>query len=600
MITQWQDSETIVGRLRVAGARVDPAIAQLRLTTLLNSAVSQPAAFPPSAIIFIRKLHDPLPRSLRIRQHDLRPPAAWQQALNAKLETLVTGAARPALGAVPANAEAVVFLDRSELLASLATDWCERQVATRWWWQSLLRKTTASQIIKELWRSAPEYVPAAFDKLARNGKAATIVKTFNDAETHALLSLVVRAFRLDDLARVLNDVHTGKHSSLEKVAELRHLQSSLKSGEDSPVVEGIGPAPWNSRVRESETNGLGPEQQMFLGVVLMIQRAPATVRAKNFAREVETWQRAVIAKTLSFDRLEKVKHVKSDRQIQSIIQPSLIRAERPSTPRSLQPSSQKSPPHDAAIVSTKARKTIAAEKTPSTAGSYVPQNVLLDEALAPLEKPPSQSEEPSSPSRQNLTTLTDARELGQGEDAFFTEELPTAIPDQLPLTEFQITTDFGGVFYLINLGIYLGFYGDFTTPQEPGIELNIWDFVALLGREFLGERIEADPVWKLLERLAGRKDDEEPGKGFEPNIRDWLDELMPSVRARLQKALGLSETEDPGTMLCEQRARVFVTATHVDISIALADLPIQVRLAGLDRDPGWVPAAGRFINFHFE
>jgi hypothetical protein len=28
-------------------------------------------------------------------------------------------------------------------------------------------------------------------------------------------------------------------------------------------------------------------------------------------------------------------------------------------------------------------------------------------------------------------------------------------------------------------------------------------------------------------------------------------------------------------------------------------LPLQIRFAGLDRDPGWVPAAGRFITFHF-
>jgi len=33
---------------------------------------------------------------------------------------------------------------------------------------------------------------------------------------------------------------------------------------------------------------------------------------------------------------------------------------------------------------------------------------------------------------------------------------------------------------------------------------------------------------------------------------------------------------------------------------ALAGLPIELRIAGLDRDPSWVPAAGRFINFHFE
>jgi len=43
-----------------------------------------------------------------------------------------------------------------------------------------------------------------------------------------------------------------------------------------------------------------------------------------------------------------------------------------------------------------------------------------------------------------------------------------------------------------------------------------------------------------------------------------------------------------------------VTATHVDIFFALDELPIEIRLAGLDRNPGWVPAAGRFIALHYD
>jgi hypothetical protein len=31
----------------------------------------------------------------------------------------------------------------------------------------------------------------------------------------------------------------------------------------------------------------------------------------------------------------------------------------------------------------------------------------------------------------------------------------------------------------------------------------------------------------------------------------------------------------------------------------LATLPIELRIAGLDRDPGWIPSAGRSISFHF-
>jgi hypothetical protein len=248
------------------------------------------------------------------------------------------------------------------------------------------------------------------------------------------------------------------------------------------------------------------------------------------------------------------------------------------------------------------------------------------------------------------------------------------------LEGIECETEFGGLFYLINLGIFLGLYGDFTTPAECDPSLSIWDFVALLGRELLGREIESDPLWPLLAAFAGRARHEAPGENFaapdswrmpphwlepyserctwrwtsaggrlrvthargftvldvplteedaaaqhtlelrnyecarefefepEPSgdepavepLHRWLNWLMPYARVRLAQALGLSFAEDVPRVLCAHRARIIFTATHLDIFLSLAELPVGVRLSGLDRDPGWVPAAGKFISFHFE
>jgi len=88
--------------------------------------------------------------------------------------------------------------------------------------------------------------------------------------------------------------------------------------------------------------------------------------------------------------------------------------------------------------------------------------------------------------------------------------------------------------------------------------------------------------------------------GGDAPLERWLGWLMPYVRVRLCRALDKVDTDEPGRMLCVHRAQVFVTATHIDIILALDELPIEIRLAGLDRNPGWVPAAGRLIAFHFE
>ncbi|MDQ3180999.1 MAG: hypothetical protein M3Q33_10815, partial [Acidobacteriota bacterium] len=240
--------------------------------------------------------------------------------------------------------------------------------------------------------------------------------------------------------------------------------------------------------------------------------------------------------------------------------------------------------------------------------------------------------------------------------------------------EFIVETNFGGVFYLLNLGLYLSLYRDFTESLETEIDLNIWDFVALLGLEFSGEKIKNDSVWKLLERLSGRENGDELAQGFnapdewrippkwletfpanqkwlliktgkrliirhpdkfsivdiqrakdfqsqletelkvyqkniselvESDAKDllpsanWLKNLTEYIQRRLLQALNLKTREEISPILFERKAKVTVTATHLDITFSLADLPIEVRLSGLDRNPAWIPAAGKFVNFHF-
>jgi hypothetical protein len=236
-----------------------------------------------------------------------------------------------------------------------------------------------------------------------------------------------------------------------------------------------------------------------------------------------------------------------------------------------------------------------------------------------------------------------------------------------------VETELGGLFYLLNLALFLGLYGDFTRPREPGIALDPWDLVTLLGEALLGDRPD-DPVWAALARLAGREPGEPPGRGFGAPVAwrvpdGWLEPFEPGgtwrwsaaagvlrlqhpagfpavavprgdappaaqlrrelhrlrcaaapVRAalppeptrpldrwlarlaaycgeRLRHALG---AEDVAAVLLRRHARVFVTPTHVDVVFALAEHPVEVRLAGLDRTPGFVPATGRFVAMHFE
>jgi hypothetical protein len=83
-------------------------------------------------------------------------------------------------------------------------------------------------------------------------------------------------------------------------------------------------------------------------------------------------------------------------------------------------------------------------------------------------------------------------------------------------------------------------------------------------------------------------------------LRRWTRRLSAYAAARIQVAMGDPDRDHAVNSLLRRHAKVFQTEAHVDVSMPLFSLPIEIRLAGLDRDPGWIPPAGRFVSFHFE
>jgi hypothetical protein len=118
--------------------------------------------------------------------------------------------------------------------------------------------------------------------------------------------------------------------------------------------------------------------------------------------------------------------------------------------------------------------------------------------------------------------------------------------------------------------------------------------VAIVAKEVAADEVDDDPIWELLVNLAGRDDEDAETKP------EWLIDLLPKLRARLILALGIDENTNLARILLHHHAKVTVTPTHLDVFFSLSDHPIEIRLSGLDRDPGWVPAAGRFIAFHYD
>jgi len=90
--------------------------------------------------------------------------------------------------------------------------------------------------------------------------------------------------------------------------------------------------------------------------------------------------------------------------------------------------------------------------------------------------------------------------------------------------------------------------------------------------------------------------------GLNPHLRRWMARVLPYIRLRLHRALRSATAEvcDLDQVLLLRSGRLFVSSSHVDLLLHLDDIALPVRLAGLDRDPGWLPDFARVVLFHFE
>ena len=675
--------KTYVRRLRAFSTSRDALALRLRLERMLSQASLNPAWLPPSAILCVRKLRGEGPAATPSLHGRRGAPPDWERAVAERIETLARRAARPARDTVAEGAEAVIFDDQAELLACLALDWCGGVETTRWWWQSLFDVREVSAVLLPALLVSPEHVPAAFEHLSKRGRLFDFARALGERDARDLRRSVTHKFSLRALEAALERTATAAVLS----ETTRESDGERPDGRDAARVS--SGAPWARYVPQARVEELGDEQSLLVGASLMLLRAPALVRSSSFAEAVSRWRLGAQARAES-----GASHVpaadedaRTDKGVRGSLRgsgegrgheteaeplrPMAIddgRRLRPASPESL----KEATPH--VEFDADARRDAPPDSTDSVERQTAERDTRDGTELAASVR----EVEPSSELQAPPTSHASAEENGRA---------PLSFIEPLDY-EARVESEFGGVFYLINLSLFLELYGDFTTPLEHGIDLPLWDFVALVGHELCGERIRRDGVWALLGRLAGRDEQEEPGASFAPpdawrvppawlaafpargawkwteeagrllvrhprgflildvpsagdarvqlevetavytsqrrgplrraafdasfeasneaaggsagKVEWWLARLLPYVRARLCAALGVRGAEALGRLVCEHRARLVVTATRLDVTLSLAGLPLEVRLAGLDRDPGWVPAAGRHVAFHYE
>jgi hypothetical protein len=666
---------TTISRLRVPYSG-DALAARLHYSGLIGSMSLHPALLAPSAIVFIKRLQTQCP------QHSFS--AEWRYQIISDLSSLIGRAARPARETVSSEVECLFFADEAELLACLTSDWLRGNATQKWWWKSLLKNSDIFSEVMALWRKHTESVPAALHLLSKRGEVVRFVEALTENEVYEIWQNVALRFALPRLS-LLSLTESKERETEQTVFNEEKKHRAIQHRANKIIV-----APWQDVSQEIPTHKLSPEEECFLGIALTLFRSPSIARSRGFAAQTVRWFKQVkMLEKKSEERITEIVSIKTERAINKtveVFQPSKaetqdsietnFKHEKISSEKETQISKPKFE-----FVSLSKEEKIESHCGGERKQPTLKPQVWFDESTR-LTKEVKTDKRKTSP---DSLPQNKKKELRKKYEEWKTQTLqqeiavPSKETEQSEI-ESQIITRFGGVFYLVNLALYLNLYNDFTSPKESGLDLNIWDFVFLLGQRLTGD--SQDDVWSLLANLAGRKEEEPPAQNFIPpnewgvptewlepfhsnefwfwsdeenrlrvwhpsgfvvldlplekNVRAqlrketkhfsmsrlkyvsqkfsrmdfddgcsteisrWLDWISSYVRARLLIALGQTNEEETTRLLCEQRAKVFVTPTHLDVVFSLQDLPIEIRLSGLDRNPGWIPFAGKFVAFHYE
>ena len=441
-------------------------------------------------MLCVRQIRDPRPGSVRI--HTAAGPLSldWEQAVRDRLDSISTSALRPAHTRVTSSAEAVLFADTAELLACLASDLCAGYAHERWWWRSLYGERDLKHVLLGALLEPPNSVPSVLEHLARQAQTIAFVQRLTEREVDVLITGMLTAFGLVELqAAFTSPVVPGpdrpkrpRADATQSTSVPRHATRGdarrRPTPSASPPADSDRPPlpPWAGLVPESADPGLSPRQQLLLGVALLLGRSPRSVRSADFVRATRTWWAEITRPSLSPADVSPV----SERQLGGQL---------------ARPTRRRSATTPASGVS---RNATRPSLTPGIVRHHPPER-SRPATLPTVESPPNT--EPASDSEPDCS-----------------HEPPPPGPraaDPVP-DAVVIHTQLGGIFYLLNVGIALDLYGDFTQPLRPGIDLSIWDFLTLVARRLLRRHYPADPIWNLLRELAGRGPRQAPGADFSP------------------------------------------------------------------------------------
>ena len=319
-----------INRLHATVTQHEPEIdhtdLRLRLGHLLNSADLHPLTIPPSAILIVKELADPLPGRFGYSQDGTRINADWEQCVREALTNLYHQAMKPVGSVISPNNSSILFADEGEMLAYLVLEMSQGNASEQWWWEKIFRTlpVPSMESLTTLFCSHALYIPAILHHLTEWNQISTVMNALSSEQLLSILSTVMAAYGLPDLNSTLvpGDAVSNSHAkfparvnpSQGKSAVLLNLLPSDRNHEthelqahvfkENTIKPKTSPeqpyntvtsnqatnAPWKSlRVAALLPGFQEKEKTCLVGIGLSLYYEPAKVQTRAFLEALRNW-----------------------------------------------------------------------------------------------------------------------------------------------------------------------------------------------------------------------------------------------------------------------------------------------------------------------
>ncbi|KRA60345.1 hypothetical protein ASD79_08915 [Caulobacter sp. Root655] len=580
---------------------------------------------PRRALLIVRRLAAAAPLG--------RP--GFTLAVEAALRNNLARAVRPARDGGVGQADSMLFDDKIELAAWLIGGRVRNDPpAARWWWSAVLRGRPPAAWWRAEVLPRGDLLPRVIVWLAERGLAEPWLAELDDAELDLALGAIVHAHALDPACAEARPGVRPRQAPAKRAANVRALTVLLRTTPELLAGRLSGSArrllAVALTVRRDAPQARGPGFAALLDALdarvpgndpQLVARSPAPDHPANVAskREPSTFRtssRRATTGPAPVATSEPGLEAKPDEidapslsgKVAVTVAPKAAPAPTPCSPRDPTPS--KSPGPDLALApipgARHARGTEAAGRvrraTVGFGGVFYLLNALLGlELYGDFSQPRGRN---LALSPWDLLAMLGARWFGPAFAADpvsgFLADLAGRPPRRRPGADFvapktwitprawlspwaQPTTIIGWVGRQRVMLWHPAGFAIADAPRRPG--RNGRDQLARLARR---TGLAATTI------VTATRAPVQLGRGLDR----WLNLLTLYLRARLSRALGVDAHNAPD-LVCRHPAVLEASDGALDIHLALSDLPLALRIAGLDRDPGWIPAVGLKPTFHF-